>query len=82
MVFLRVLQITIEVQNRPIRKLFVISGNTFFVIGGHSNFECKLAKNRFDCAVNSNSSRGKSATLADVLGQTVDQNICRPLGKL
>jgi hypothetical protein len=45
---------TIEVQNWPIRKLFVISGNTFFVIGGHSNFECKLAKNRVDCTVNSN----------------------------
>jgi hypothetical protein len=35
-------------------KLFVISGNTFFVIGGHSNFECKLAKNRVESAVNSN----------------------------
>jgi hypothetical protein len=45
---------TIEVQNRPIRKLFLISGNTFFVIGGHSNFECKLAKNRVERAVNSN----------------------------
>jgi hypothetical protein len=45
---------TIEVQNRPIRKLFVISGNTFFVIIGHSNFECKLAKNRVERAVNSN----------------------------
>jgi hypothetical protein len=48
---------TIEVQNRPIRKLFVISGNTFFVIGGHSNFECKLAKNRVERAVNSNLGR-------------------------
>jgi hypothetical protein len=73
---------TIEVQNRPIRKLFVISGNTFFVIGRHTNFECKLAKNRVEHAVNSNSSRGKTATLVDVPGQTVDQNICPPLGKL
>jgi hypothetical protein len=72
---------TIEVQNRPIRKLFVISGNTFFVIGGHSNFECKLAKNRVKRAVDSNSSREKTATSADVPGQTVDQNICRPFGK-
>jgi hypothetical protein len=68
---------TIEVQNRPIRKLFLISGNTFFVIGEHSNFECKLAKNRVDCAVNSNPSRGKSATSSDVPRQTVDQNIRR-----
>jgi hypothetical protein len=45
---------TIEVQIRPTRKLLVISGNTFFIIGGHSNFECKLAKNRVEHAVNSN----------------------------
>jgi hypothetical protein len=73
---------TIEVQNRPIRKLFVISGNTFFVIGVHSNFERKLAKRRVERAVNSNLSRGKTATSADVPGETVDQNICRPLGRL
>jgi hypothetical protein len=57
----------------------VISGNTCFVIGGHSNFECKLAKNRVERAVNSKPSRGKSATSADVPRQTVDQNICRSL---
>jgi hypothetical protein len=56
--------------------------NTFFVIGGHSNFERKLAKNRVYCAVNSKPSRGKSATSVGVPGQTIDQNICRPLGKL
>jgi hypothetical protein len=54
-------------------KLFVISGNTFFVIGGHSNFEYKLAKNRVKRAVNSNPSRGKTATSVDVPRQTVDK---------
>jgi hypothetical protein len=73
---------TIEVQNRPIRNLFLISGNTFFVIGGHSNFECKLAKNRVERAVNSNLGPRFLPTSTDVPGQTVDQNICRHLGKL
>jgi hypothetical protein len=50
---------TIEVQNRPIWKFFIISGNTFFVIGGHSNFECKLAKNLVERAMNSNRAVGK-----------------------
>jgi hypothetical protein len=39
--------------------LLVISGNTFFVIGGHSNFECKLAKNRVETLVNSKIRREK-----------------------
>jgi hypothetical protein len=73
---------TIEVQNRPIWKLFVISGNTFFVIGGHSNFECKLTKNKFETLMNSNPSRGKTATSTRFSHKSIDQNIWRPLWKL
>jgi hypothetical protein len=42
---------------------FVISGNTIFIIGGHSNFECKLAENRVEVPDNSKSGPRKSMTL-------------------
>jgi hypothetical protein len=78
----RSLNFTIEVHNQPIQNFFVISGNTFFIIGGHSNFEYKLDKIRVEGTMNSNMGPRISATSSRFSHQSFHQSIGHHLGKL
>jgi hypothetical protein len=54
---------------------FLVSGNTTFIIGGLSNFECKLAKNLIEVVVNNNSGPRKPASSSSFSHQTKHQKI-------